>query len=169
MTPDMSAKVRVVVAITTLLLGPLDVGSSIVSREGVLEMILVMASSGDFLQQRVASEALIAAANKKEKAKGILTQGVGILKKLYQTGSDNIKVRALVGLCKLGSSGGTDASWKPFSDGSTLKLAEACRRSVLIEILRSRWTRTGLHQNLPVRNVAKNVNIPLHIGNIFVG
>lgn len=128
MTPDMSAKVRVVVAITTLLLGPLDVGSSIVSREGVLEMILVMASSGDFLQQRVASEALIAAANKKEKAKGILTQGVGILKKLYQTGSDNIKVRALVGLCKLGSSGGTDASWKPFSDGSTLKLAEACRR-----------------------------------------
>jgi len=128
MTPDMSAKVRVVVAITTLLLGPLDVGSSIVSREGVLEMILVMASSGDFLQQRAASEALIAAANKKEKAKGILTQGVGILKKLYQTGSDNIKVRALVGLCKLGSSGGTDASWKPFSDGSTLKLAEACRR-----------------------------------------
>lgn len=38
------------------------------------------------------------------------------------------QVRALVGLCKLGSSGGTDSSWKPFTDGSTMKLAEACRR-----------------------------------------
>lgn len=47
----MESKIRVVVAVTTLLLGPLDVGSSIVSKEGVLEMILVMANSGDFLQQ----------------------------------------------------------------------------------------------------------------------
>lgn len=47
----MESKIRVVVAVTTLLLGPLDVGSGIVSKEGVLEMILVMANSGDFLQQ----------------------------------------------------------------------------------------------------------------------
>lgn len=47
----MESKVRLVVAVTTLLTGPLDVGSSIVSKEGVLEMILVMANSGDFLQQ----------------------------------------------------------------------------------------------------------------------
>ena len=39
-----------------------------------------------------------------------------------------LKVRALVGLCKLGSSGGSDATWRPFSDGSVMKLAEACRR-----------------------------------------
>lgn len=36
-----------------------------------------------------------------------------------------------MGLCKLGSYGGTDATIKPFSDGSTLKLAEACRRFLL--------------------------------------
>lgn len=47
----MESKVRVVVAVTTLLLGPLDVGSGIVSKEGILEMILVMASSGNFLEQ----------------------------------------------------------------------------------------------------------------------
>lgn len=51
MTPGMESKIRVVVACTTLLLGPLDVGSSIISKEGVLDMILVMASGGDFLQQ----------------------------------------------------------------------------------------------------------------------
>lgn len=130
-TPGMESKVRVVVAVTTLLLGPLDVGSSIIGKEGVLEMILVMANSGDFLMQRVSCEALIAAASKKDKASAILAQGVTILKKLYQIGNDNIKVRALVGLCKLGSCGGTDSSWKPFTDGSTMKLAEACRRFLI--------------------------------------
>lgn len=37
----------------------------------------------------------------------------------------------MVGLCKLGSSSGTDAGWRPFADGSTLKLAEACRRFLI--------------------------------------
>jgi len=53
------------------------------------------------------------------------------LKRLYQSPSDEIKVRALVGLCKLGSTGGTDSSWKPFEDGANLKLADACRRFLL--------------------------------------
>ena len=50
-TPEIESKIRVVVAITTLLLGPLEVGSSIISKEGILEMILVMANTGEFLQQ----------------------------------------------------------------------------------------------------------------------
>lgn len=82
-------------------------------------MILVMANTEDHLQQKVACEALVAAASKKDKAKGILTDGVAILKRLYQSKNDDIKVRALVGLCKLGSTSGTDASWKPFAEGWT--------------------------------------------------
>ncbi|KAK8725785.1 hypothetical protein OTU49_010481 [Cherax quadricarinatus] len=128
LTPDIEHKVRVTVAITTLLLGPLDVGSRLISREGILEMMLVMANTDDVLQQKVACEALIAAASKKEKCRPIITQGTDILKKLYQSKNDSIRVRALVGLCKLGSMGGTDASMKPFSEGASLKLAEACRR-----------------------------------------
>lgn len=57
-----------------------------------------------------------------------MTQGTNILKELYQSKSDAIKVRALVGLCKLGSLGGTDATMRPFAEGASLKLAEACRR-----------------------------------------
>lgn len=94
-------------------------------------MILVMANTDDVLQQKVACECIIAAASKKDKAKAIISQGVDILKKLYVCKNDNIRVRALVGLCKLGSSGGNDASIKPFADGSNLKLAEACRRFLL--------------------------------------
>ncbi|CAG5103867.1 Similar to unc45b: Protein unc-45 homolog B (Danio rerio) [Cotesia congregata] len=129
--PEVESKVRVTVAITTLLLGPLDVGNSIVARDGILQMILVMASTDDLLQQKVACECIVAAASKKDKATTIINQGVNILKKLYQSKDDAIRVRALVGLCKLGSSSGTDASVKPFADGATKKLAEACRRFLI--------------------------------------
>ncbi|XP_015606601.1 protein unc-45 homolog A [Cephus cinctus] len=131
LTPDIESKIRVVVAITTLLLGPLDVGNSIVAKEGIMEMILVMAGTEDPLQQKVACECIIAAASKKDKAAAIINQGVNILKKLYQSKDDSIRVRALVGLCKLGSSGGTDAKIRPFADGATKKLAEACRRFLI--------------------------------------
>lgn len=128
LTPDREHQIRIVVAITTLLLGPLDLGNHLIAKEGMLEMMLVMAGSDDTLQQKVSCEALIAAASKKDKCKSITTQGTDILKKLYQSKDDAIRVRALVGLCKLGSVGGTDASMKPFGEGAALKLAEACRR-----------------------------------------
>ncbi|EZA60054.1 hypothetical protein DMN91_008092 [Ooceraea biroi] len=131
LTPDIESKVRVVVAITTLLMGPLDVGNAVVAKEGILEMILVMAGTDDVLQQKVACECIVAAASKKDKATAIISQGASILKKLYQSKDDSIRVRALVGLCKLGSSGGTDATIKPFADGATKKLAEACRRFLI--------------------------------------
>lgn len=132
LTPDIESKVRVTVAITELLRGPLDIGNTIIGKEGILEMILVMANTeDDELQQKVACECLIAAASKADKARSIVTQGADILKKLYKSKNDHIRIRALVGLCKLGSSGGSDATVKPFAEGSTLKLAEACRRFLL--------------------------------------
>lgn len=129
--PDIESKVRVVVAITTLLLGPVDVGNAVVAKEGILEMILVMAGTDDLLQQKVACECIVAVASKKDKATAIINQGINILKKLYVSKDDSIRVRALVGLCKLGSSGGTDATVRPFAEGSTKKLAEACRRFLI--------------------------------------
>lgn len=128
LTPDLESKVRVTVAITSLLRGPLDVGNYVISKEGIMEMILVMAQTEDELQQKVSCECLIAAASKKDKARAIITKGVDILKKLYQCKNDAVRVRALVGLCKIGSFGGDDASIRPFADGSTTKLAEACRK-----------------------------------------
>ncbi|CAH0713857.1 unnamed protein product, partial [Brenthis ino] len=128
LTPDLESKVRVTVAITSLLRGPLDVGNYVISKEGIMEMILVMAQTEDLLQQKVACECLIAAASKKDKARAIINKGVDILKSLYSSKNDAVRVRALVGLCKIGSFGGDDASVRPFADGSTKKLAEACRR-----------------------------------------
>ncbi|VVC29343.1 Tetratricopeptide repeat,Armadillo-like helical,Armadillo-type fold,Tetratricopeptide repeat- [Cinara cedri] len=129
--PDIESKVRAVSTISVLLLGPIDVGNSIISRDGIIEMILAMATTDDKVQQRIACECIIAATSKKSKITPIVKQGTQILKNLYKSGDDDIRIRALVGLCKLGSSGGTDASIRPFSEGSTLKLAEACRRFLI--------------------------------------
>lgn len=131
LTPDIESKVRLTVALTALLRGPLDVGNTIIGREGVLEMILVMANTEDELQQKVSCECIIAAASKADKARSIVAQGAEILKKLYKSKNDHVRIRALVGLCKLSSYGGSDATVRPFAEGSALKLAEACRRFLL--------------------------------------
>uniref|UniRef100_A0A8D8UG58 Protein unc-45 homolog B n=1 Tax=Cacopsylla melanoneura TaxID=428564 RepID=A0A8D8UG58_9HEMI len=147
LSPDIESKVRVTVAITCLLLGPLEVGSSIMAKEGILEMVLVMANTDDELQQRVACECIIAVASKKDKVTSIIKQGIDILKRLYMSKNENIRVRALVGLCKLSSIGGSDASIRPFADGSTRKLAEACRRFLVNPARDSdikRWSAEGL-------------------------
>ncbi|XP_071564521.1 protein unc-45 homolog B-like isoform X2 [Temnothorax nylanderi] len=125
------AMVRVVVAITTLLFGPSDVGNAVVAKEGILEMILVMAGTDDILQQTVALECIVAAVTRKDKVDAIINQGVNILKKLCQSKDDSIRVRALLGLSKLGSSGDPDATIRPFADGVTKELAEACRRLLI--------------------------------------
>lgn len=53
LTPDHESKVRVTVAITSLLLGPLDAGNTMISKEGIMQMILAMAQSEDVLEQKV--------------------------------------------------------------------------------------------------------------------
>ena len=130
LSPDTESKVRLVAAVTTLLLHAPELGNTQI-KEGLLEMMLVMARSDEYIQQLVASEAIIAAASKKKDVTVIVQQGTDILKTLYKSSNDHIKVRALVGLCKLGASGGSDATMRPLADGSTTKLAEACRRFLI--------------------------------------
>ena len=78
--------------------------------------------------KKIAVEAVVYSASKKDKAKGILMEGIDILKKLYMSKNQPIKVRALVGLCKLASCKGNDVSIKLLADGSSLKLEKACRK-----------------------------------------
>jgi len=124
----LESKVRITCAITTLLKHAPELGNSQLTKEGFLQMLIAMAGSDEYIEQLVASEAIIAATAKKKDAQSIITQGMDILKTLYKSKNDHIKVRALVGMCKLGSSGGHDASIAPLAEGSTEKLAEACRR-----------------------------------------
>ncbi|XP_074596808.1 unc-45 myosin chaperone [Brevipalpus obovatus] len=126
---DSESRIQSLAIITTLLQGAVEVGNYCISQQGVVEMMLMMAGEdSEEVQQRVAAEAIVAAASKKERCTSIATLGLGILKKLYTSSNEGIRVRALVGLCKIGSVGGGDASIKPFSDDSLHQLAKACKR-----------------------------------------
>lgn len=54
-----------------------------------------------------------------------------ILRKLYESKDENVKVRALMGLCKCASAGGDDSSRQTMQEGSTLKLARTCKSFLL--------------------------------------
>ncbi|XP_071854047.1 protein unc-45 homolog B-like isoform X2 [Apostichopus japonicus] len=125
---SLETNMEALIALSALLQGPYDVGNKMLSKEGVMEVMVAMASSKVTLHQKVALETIIHAANKKDKCTGVLQSGVEIIKKLYKSSNDHIKIRALVGLCKLGSYGGTDYGLQAFSEGSTLKLSKEVQR-----------------------------------------
>ena len=91
-----------------------------------LEMML--ARSEIYSQQLMASDAIIAAASKEKDVTAKINQGLDIIKTLYKSTNDHIKVRALAGPCKLGASGGSDPALRPFADGSSTNLAEVFSR-----------------------------------------
>jgi len=87
----------------------------------ILELVL--------FYQVSAIEAIITSTSKHSKATFVVENGTTLLKELYKNSkSDAVRVRALVGLCKLGSSHGSDVSLRAFADGSTAKLAKQCRK-----------------------------------------
>uniref|UniRef100_A0A5K3FTK2 TPR_REGION domain-containing protein n=2 Tax=Mesocestoides corti TaxID=53468 RepID=A0A5K3FTK2_MESCO len=125
------SKVEAAAVIGTLFSGPYEVGSHVLSREGILEGLLLLTQAENVAYQTVALDTIILATNKKDKCMAIIDQAVPILRSLYKSSDDAIKVRALVGLCKLGVLGGTDASSPSMAEGSTVILTKACRRLLL--------------------------------------
>jgi len=125
--PDMEDKVRAAKVFTVLLAGPAEIGNSCIGRTGMIEMILAMASSEDYAQQKSALDAIIAAASKKDKCTAIANLGEKVLNELRESKNEEIRLRALVGLSKVGSVGSTDASIRPFSRDANPSFARDCR------------------------------------------
>ncbi|KAL8197327.1 UNVERIFIED_CONTAM: Protein unc-45 A [Gekko kuhli] len=126
---EMPGKLQAIRAVSCLLQGPFEAGNRVLELSGIMESILSLCASSQEADQLVAVEALIHAADKAKHASFITANGVMLLKEIYKHSErDSIRIRALVGLCKLGSAGGTDFSMKQFAEGSTLKLAKQCRK-----------------------------------------
>uniref|UniRef100_S4RYF5 Protein unc-45 homolog B n=1 Tax=Petromyzon marinus TaxID=7757 RepID=S4RYF5_PETMA len=145
---DMTKNLHAIQTISGLLAGPYDVGNRVLGQKGVLETIISLAGSESELEQLVATEALVLASAKTSRATFITTNGITLLKDIYKRArNDKIKIRALVGLCKLGSAGGTDYSMRQFAEGSTEKLAKQCRKWLCcptIDNRTKRWAVEGL-------------------------
>lgn len=127
----LSVKREGVLAVATLLHGVLDIGAKIFMKESVFSEVLKMGSSESIASQSVAAEVLALASSNKERCQGIMKDGLPVLKELFSSPDDSVKVRALVGLCKLGGVGGSNINARTFAEGSGLKLEKACRKFLL--------------------------------------
>ncbi|XP_070214410.1 protein unc-45 homolog A isoform X1 [Bos mutus] len=144
----LAGKLRAIQTVSCLLQGPCDAGNRALELNGVMESVIALCASEQEEEQLVAVETLIHAAGKAKRASFITANGVSLLKDLYKRSEkDSIRIRALVGLCKLGSAGGTDFSMKQFAEGSTLKLAKQCRKWLCndqMDVGTRRWAVEGL-------------------------
>ncbi|XP_053563401.1 protein unc-45 homolog B [Bombina bombina] len=145
---NMEKNLHAIQTISGILQGPFDLGNKLLGMQGVMEMMVALTASDKEIDQLVAVEALIHASTKLSRASFIITNGVSLLKEIYKkTKNEKIKIRALVGLCKLGSAGGTDYALRQFAEGSTDKLAKQCRKWLCnpeIDIQTRKWAVEGL-------------------------
>ncbi|KAM8814402.1 protein unc-45 homolog B [Rhynchonycteris naso] len=145
---DMDKNVIAIQTVSGILQGPFDLGNQLLGLKGVMEMMVALCGSDREADQLVAVEALIHASTKLSRATFIITNGVSLLKGIYKTTkNEKIKIRTLVGLCKLGSAGGTDYGLRQFAEGSTEKLAKQCRKwlcNTSIDTRTRRWAVEGL-------------------------
>ncbi|XP_077898581.1 protein unc-45 homolog B [Ictidomys tridecemlineatus] len=145
---DMDKNVNAIQTVSGILQGPFDLGNQLLGMKGVMEMMVALCGSEREADQLVAVEALIHASTKLSRATFIITNGVSLLKSIYKTTkNEKIKIRTLVGLCKLGSAGGTDYGLRQFAEGSTEKLAKQCRKwlcNAAIDTRTRRWAVEGL-------------------------
>ncbi|KAM4844838.1 protein unc-45 homolog B [Thomomys bottae] len=145
---NMDKNVNAIQTVSGILQGPFDLGNQLLGMKGVMEMMVALCGSEREADQLVAVEALIHASTKLSRATFIITNGVSLLKEVYKTTkNEKIKIRTLVGLCKLGSAGGTDYGLRQFAEGSTEKLAKQCRKwlcNSTIDTRTRRWAVEGL-------------------------
>ena len=129
---DLLSQLGTMAALAALLQGVVEIGNEIISKEEtILKLAVTLATSPTISSQAVAVEAITLAASDKSRCQEIMTQGLPALKELYHSSDDRVQVRALVGLCKLGSSGGTNVNSKPFADGANVKLEKTCRKFLM--------------------------------------
>ncbi|NXE82213.1 UN45B protein, partial [Cochlearius cochlearius] len=145
---DMDKTLHAIQMVSGVLQGPFDLGNKLLGMKGVMEMMVALCGSEREIDQLVAVEALIHASTKLSRATFIISNGVTLLKEIYKkTKNEKIKIRALVGLCKLGSAGGTDYGLRQFAEGSTEKLAKQCRKWLCnnsIDARTRKWAVEGL-------------------------
>jgi len=145
---DMDRNIHAINCLSGILQGPFDLGNQLVGRQGIMEMMVALCGSDREVDQMVAVEAVINASTKMSRASFMITNGVSLLKDIYKTTkNEKIKIRALVGLCKLGSAGGDDYGMRQFAEGSTEKLAKQCRKwlcNPTIDVRSRKWAIEGL-------------------------
>ncbi|CAB3403390.1 unnamed protein product [Caenorhabditis bovis] len=125
------ARIKLASFLITMLQGPVDLGIELVTNDQVTAVMLQMASSENQLMQQIAAELIVCTVSKHERATTMLKVGIPVLRALYESPDANVKVRALVGLCKIGAAGGDDISKATMREEAVLNLAKTCKKFLL--------------------------------------
>ena len=144
---DEASQIQGMTLLATILQGVVYVGNLIFSEDTVLPKVVALAESDNPRCQIIAVELLALSASDKEHCKKIMEPGIPLMKKLFLSTDDGIKIRALVGLCKLGSVGGWNINARTFSTEELLKLQEACKNFLLSpekDITVQKWAIEGI-------------------------
>lgn len=141
--------IPVVQTLTAIIQGVAEIGNLILDTdERVMGKLIKMAQCDDEQAKCAAAEALAHAATSKERSKVLMESGFRVLKMLYSKElPDAIRVRALCGLCKLGSQGGGFANKKTLADGAVVNLAKKIRPFLVDErkdLDCAKWASEGL-------------------------
>uniref|UniRef100_A0AC35UAV9 TPR_REGION domain-containing protein n=1 Tax=Rhabditophanes sp. KR3021 TaxID=114890 RepID=A0AC35UAV9_9BILA len=124
-------QVKLASLLICLLQGPVDIGLSLITSDTVMAITLQMAKSEDKLLQSLAAELIVQSVSKHERAMAMLKIGLPVLKTLYDSPDHNVKVRALMGLCKCAAAGGDDVSKATMNESHILNLANRCKTFLL--------------------------------------
>ncbi|XP_062520581.1 protein unc-45 homolog B-like [Corticium candelabrum] len=141
------AMLAVMSALSALLQGIPEIGGNVFGNAEVLSKMIQLAQSDDSTAKRVAAEAMAHAASDKTRCTAILGEGFEVLKELYKSKDDAIRVRALVGLCRLSSIGEGNTNDRPLAEGSTLRLYKAARKYLVEEkkdVELQKWAAEGV-------------------------
>ena len=144
---DVASQIQGMTSLAAILQGVVHVGNMIFSEDTVLPKVVALADSDNPRCQIIAVELLALSASDKEHCKKIMEPGIPLMKKLFLSSDDRIKIRALVGLCKLGSVGGWNINARTFSTEELLKLQDACKNFLLSpvkDITLQKWAIEGI-------------------------
>ncbi|CAO4368105.1 unnamed protein product [Caenorhabditis nigoni] len=115
----------------TMLQGPVDIGINLIINDQLTPIMLQMAASNNHLMQGIAAELIVGTIAKHERAINMLKVGIPVLRALYDSEDPTVKVRALVGLCKIGAAGGDDISKATMKEEAVISLAKTCKKFLL--------------------------------------
>lgn len=124
-------RIKLSAFLITMLQGPVDIGLNLITNDQLTVLMLQMAASENILMQGIAAELIVATVSKHERAVNMLKVGIPVLQALYNSEDPTVKVRALVGLCKIGAAGGDDISKATMEEKAVLSLAKTCKKFLL--------------------------------------
>jgi len=143
---DETSQIQGMTSLAAILQGVVQVGNTIFSEDVILTKVVALAGSENPRCQIIAVELLALSASDKDHCKKIMEPGVPLMKKLFTSTDDRIKIRALVGLCKLGSVGGWNINARTFTTEALLNLQNACKNfliSPIKDITLQKWAIEG--------------------------